>query len=35
MCVRTSRLVVRLTCTLLLAGGLCLLCAERVRLEEG
>ncbi len=35
MCVRASRLAVRLTSTLLLAGGLCLLCAERVRLEEG
>lgn len=35
MCVRTSSLAVRLISALLLAGGLCLLCAERVRLEEG
>ena len=35
MCVTTSLLAVRLTSTLLLAGSLCLLCAERVRLEAG
>jgi len=34
MCVRASRLVARLICTLLLAGSLGLLCAERVRLAR-
>ena len=35
MCIPTSSVAVRLTSALLLAGGLCLLCAERVRLDEG
>ena len=35
MCVRASRVAARSASILLLAGGLCLLCAERVRLEEG
>ena len=35
MCVRTSSLIVRLTSTLLLAGGLSLLCAERAPFAAG
>jgi uncharacterized protein (TIGR03437 family) len=34
MCVRASSVAVRLTAALLLSGALCLLCAERVRVEE-